>query len=226
MIRRVGAWVEKPRWRMRPARRNWSATSQQPPARSVISTQLGEFSPWNDSRSMVSTPSKRERLLELAWRTRRDSRRDAAWSAARRRCAGGAPAPCPTADLAGAVAARGLEVVDADARSRGDDRLDVGLAGGADPRAPHPALLRAHAAAREHRHVDLGSSETPVEHGRCLAQFGDEVGVRRRDDLGRVHQRGVEHADRRVDGGLDLAERARHGEERLAADAARELHLA
>ena len=66
--------------------------------------------------------------------------------------------------LAGAVAARGLEVVDADRQRARDDRLDVRLAGRADARAAHPALLRAHAATREHRHVDVGSPETPVEH--------------------------------------------------------------
>jgi hypothetical protein len=56
-IIRVGACVEKPMWRTRPARRSFSADSQQPPGRSVISTQSGEFNPWNESRSMVSTPS-------------------------------------------------------------------------------------------------------------------------------------------------------------------------
>ena len=40
---------------------------------------------------------QRERLLQLAWRTAPDSRGGAASSAARRRCAGGAPAPCRTA---------------------------------------------------------------------------------------------------------------------------------
>ena len=56
----------------------------------------GVFSPWNDSRSMVSHAQQRERLLEVRLELRRILVRGAAWSAARRRCAGGAPAPCRT----------------------------------------------------------------------------------------------------------------------------------
>ena len=47
----------------------------------------------------------------------------------------------------------------------------------------------------------------------------------RRDDLRRVHAFGVNHAHRRLDGGLDLGQRPRHREKRLPADAAPELHL-
>ena len=97
MSRRVGACVEKPMWRMRPARRNSSATSQQPPARRVSSTQLGEFSPWNDSRSMRVDAQQRERLFQLRLERGGIFAGAAASSAARTRCAGGAPAPCRAA---------------------------------------------------------------------------------------------------------------------------------
>jgi len=53
---RVGAWVENPMWWIRPVRRKRSAISQQP-VFNVSSTQFGELRPWNDSRSMTSTPS-------------------------------------------------------------------------------------------------------------------------------------------------------------------------
>src|SRR5215471_3582581 len=63
-----------------------------------------------------------------------------------------------------------------------------------------------------HEKTDMSISVRPkrrystVGLGRLSArrrQLDDEVGVRRGNDLGRVNQRGVQHADRRVDGGLD-----------------------
>ena len=124
----------------------------------------GVFSPWNDSRSIVSTPSNANDSSSCASNSAGSSlgpqlrlQHERAARVARQRLA--------QLRLAGAVAARGLEVVDPDRQRARHHRVDVGLAGGADPRAALPALLRAHAAAREDRHVDLGSPETPVEHG-------------------------------------------------------------
>lgn len=82
--------------------------------------------------------------------------------------------------LAGAVAARGLDVVDAECEGAVDSGFEVGLAVLGDFAGRHvlPLVLVAHAAAGEDGHLQLGLAEATVFHARSLAggKWGRQAG--------------------------------------------------
>jgi hypothetical protein len=68
-------------------------------------------------------------------------------------------------------------------------------------------------------------SQAPRRQHGALPKPLDQVPVRRGDDLRRDQQRRIDDAQRPVEGGLDFGQETRDREERLSADAARQLHL-
>jgi len=70
--------------------------------------------------------------------------------------------------LGGAVAAGGLEVIDAEIEGAADGGLEVGLIIGGDGGGGFvaPLVLEAHAATGEDGHLEVGAAEAAVVHGK------------------------------------------------------------
>ena len=130
--------------RMRPARRNRSATSQQPPARNILVHARGRVEPVEREQVQRLHPQQRERFLQLRLELRGPVGR-ARLGLQHERVARVARQRRPELRFAGAVAARGLDVVDAHRQRPGHDRVEVRWLR-ADRLAALPALLGAHAA--------------------------------------------------------------------------------